>query len=89
VDEYTSVLGGRTQLLEPEYTQFKEWADELEETLTILMAMKADIKKEQLVLMSMLSGLQEQQLEIEEASEEIGGVNWLPLGVIASIEVYY
>lgn len=89
VEEYNSALGGRTELPEPEYTRFKEWAEELEESLAILIDTKADIKKEQLVLMSMLHGLRERQLEIEAASGGIGDVNWLPLGVIASIEVYY
>ena len=89
VDEYNSALGGRTGLSEPEYSQFKEWAEELEESLTILIETKANIKKEQLVLMSMLHGLNEQQLEMETASGGVGDVNWLPLGVVASIEVYY
>jgi len=89
VEEYDVALGGRTVLTEPEYSQFKEWADELEEILAVLMDMKADIKKEQLVLLSMLSELREQQLAIEATSEGIGDVNWLPLGVVASIEVYY
>ena len=53
------------------------------------METKAGIQKEQLVLMSMLAELHERQLEIEFASEGIGDVNWLPLGVVASIEVYY
>ncbi len=89
VDEYNSALGGRTELPEPEYTRFKEWADELSETLAVLMDTKAEIYEEQLVLISMLTELHERQLEIEEASEGIGDINWLPLGVVASIEVYY
>jgi chromosome segregation ATPase len=89
VEEYNSALGGRTTLPEPEYSQFKEWAEELEESFTILMDTKADIRKEQLVLVSMLHELNEQQLEIETASGGMGDVNWLPLGVVASIEVYY
>jgi chromosome segregation ATPase len=89
VEEYNSALGGRTELPEPEYTRFREWADELAETLAALMDTKAEIQKEQLVLISMLAELHERQLEIEAASEGIGDVNWLPLGVVASIEVYY
>jgi hypothetical protein len=89
VAEYNSALGGRTVLPEPEYTWFREWADELEETLAVLMDMKADIRREQLALLSVLSELQERQLAIEEASEGVGDVNWLPLGIVASIEVYY
>jgi hypothetical protein len=89
VEEYNSALGGRTTLPEPEYSQFKEWAEELEESLAILMDVKADIEQEELELMSMLAGLQEWQREIEAASGGIGDVGWLPLGVVASIEVYY
>jgi hypothetical protein len=89
VEEYNIALGGRTVLPEPEYSQFKEWADELEETLAILTDAKAEIKKEQLVLMSLLAELQERQLEIGAASGGIGDVSWLPLGVVVSIEVYY
>ena len=89
VEEYNSALRGRTTLPEPEYTQFKEWAEELEESLAILMDTKADIKKEQLVLVSLLHELRERQREIEATSGGIGDVNWLPLGVVDSIEVYY
>jgi len=89
VDEYNDALGGRTTLPEPEYSQFKAWADELEETLAVLMAMKAGIQAEQLALISMLHELQERQREIEATSGGIGDVNWLPLGVVDSIEVYY
>lgn len=89
VAAYNSAVGGRTTLLEPEYSQLKQWAAELESSLSILMAMKAEIQQEQLVLISMLHGLQERQWEIEETSGEIGDINWLPLGIIESIEVYY
>lgn len=89
VAEYNSALGGRTTLPEPEYSQFKEWAEELEESLAILMDMKPDIQEEQLALMSMLHELREWQREIEATSGGIGDVNWLPLGAVASIEVYY
>ena len=89
VEAYNRALGGRTVIPEPEYSQFREWADELEETLTTLTEAKAEIKREQLVLMSLLAELQERQLEIEAASGGIGDVNWLPLGVVISIEVYY
>jgi hypothetical protein len=89
VAEYNSALGGRTELPEPEYSQFKAWAEELEESLAILTDTKADIRKEQLLLLSMLHELQERQREIEATSGGIGDVNWLPLGVVASIEVYY
>jgi len=89
VEEYNNALGGRTELPEPEYTRFKDWADELAATLTTLMETKSEIHEEQLVLISILAELRERQLEIEAASEGIGDVNWLPLGVVASIEVYY
>jgi hypothetical protein len=89
VEEYNRALGGRTVLPEPEYSRFKEWADELEETLAALTDAKAEIKKEQLVLMSLLAELQERQLEMEATSGGIGDVDWLPLGVVVSIEVYY
>ena len=89
VEVYNDALGGRTTLPEPEYSQFKQWAADLEVNLSILMSMKADIQQEQLVLLSMLHELQERQREIEETSGGIGDVNWLPLGVVASIEIYY
>ncbi|HEY41194.1 MAG TPA: hypothetical protein G4O18_04970 [Dehalococcoidia bacterium] len=89
VEAYNRALGGRTVLPEPEYSQFEEWSEELEETLAALTEAKAEIKIEQLVLMSLLAELQERQLEIEAASGGIGDVNWLPLGVVVSIEVYY
>lgn len=89
VAAYNTALGGRTTLPEPEYSYFKEWAEELDESFAVLTETKADIQQEQLVLLSMLHELQQRQREIEETSGGIGDVNWLPLGIVESIEVYF
>jgi hypothetical protein len=89
VEAYNTALGGRTTLPEPEYSQFKEWAEELDERFAFLAETKTDIQQEQLILLSVLYELQERQREIEDTSGGIGDVNWLPLGVVESIEVYY
>ena len=53
------------------------------------MDTKANIMEEQLLLIAMLHELRERQREIEANSGGIGDVNWLPLGVVDSIEVYF
>ncbi|UCB42283.1 MAG: hypothetical protein JSV77_07390 [Dehalococcoidales bacterium] len=89
VAEYNEAIGGRTGLPEPEYSQFQEWAAELEANLITLMGIKAELESEQWELMSILVGLNERQLELEAASDEIGDVNWRPLAVVESIKVYW
>ena len=89
VEEYNEALGGRTVLPEPEYSYFQAWAAELEASLAALMAIKAELESEQLELMLIQAGLNEWQMAIETAAGGIGDVNWLPLGVVASIKVYW
>ncbi len=89
VEDYNEALGGRTVLPEPEYSQFQEWAAELEESLAELMFIRSELESEQLELIHVLAGLNGWQTAIETAAGGIGDVNWLPLGIVASIKVYW
>jgi len=89
VQEYNKALGGRTELTEPEYSYFQSWAADLEALLANLTVIKTELESEQVSMMSIQAGLNEWQMEIETAAGGIGDVNWLPLGVVASIKVYW
>jgi hypothetical protein len=89
VEDYNEALGGRTVVPEPEYSQFQEWAAGLEGNFAELMFFRAELESEQLELNYILAGLYERQMAIETAAGGIGDVNWLPLGIVASIKVYW
>ena len=89
VEEYNQALGGRTELKEPEYSQFKEWVGRLKDNLAKLENTRAELNRSQAQLDGVHAQLKNIQADLEAVKHEIGDFHWFPLGVVSNIEIYW